>query len=513
MKPKEKKSTPRKPFARARRPPNPTNVTVSGGITVEAQAVEIGRDVTGRDKITAGDDVGGDKLVANQDIVQGDQFEYEVESGGIVVSKGGRLQQFIIDWPRSVQIALGVVAVAIVIIAVALIIPPAPVVANGGFELLQVSWEFGNAEIVQSGESAPSAVGERSAAIQLDGWVKQQVTLPPGESQLSVWYRSPHGQGHGALRIYFNADLILEIGRPANCADQLETAQGSGWCQTPPVTTSGYAKQTVWLKVAYTTMLAGRDGELFFIAARQSDNVLWVDNIEITHRVTADTPMPTAIPSLTSTWTPTPTRTSIPTATYSPTPTRTSIPTATYSLTPTRTPIPTVTYSLTPTHTPTHTPTATPAGVGIKVALPTPLPTIQLALPTQLPVLPFLSAPDPIYPVTNSVIYFLLTPTLNDCTDVKFAWNPVPDPGVTYTVDVQMNTGSNVARMLDTSSTSTAIKICAGNYRWRVRATRVSDGQIGPWSNWIPFSVKFYIPPITPTAIPVIPKVTQVIAP
>ncbi|HZY42331.1 MAG TPA: hypothetical protein VFF59_10070, partial [Anaerolineae bacterium] len=84
-------------------------VNVSGGANLEAQQIEVGGDVVGRDKIIGGDEVRGDKEVI------------EVAPGGVVVAKGGLLAN--IHLPRSMQIAIGIVAVAIVVLVVKAVMP------------------------------------------------------------------------------------------------------------------------------------------------------------------------------------------------------------------------------------------------------------------------------------------------------------------------------------------------------------------------------------------------------
>jgi hypothetical protein len=158
-----------------------------------------------------------------------------------------------------------------------------------------------------------------------------------------------------------------------------------------------------------------------------------------------------------------------------PTPTQTS----SLTLTPLYTPNPTKTFTPTSTFTPTRTLTPT-----------------STLTPTNPPPL---SAPQPISPEAHQVFYFFVK---DGCTNVTFIWRSVSEADVTYTLDLQTNTGSNFASFVGMSGTTTSIKFCAGNYQWRVRATRVSNGQIGPWSPWIPFRVKkWHIPPM-PTSTP-----------
>lgn len=78
-----------------------SETNVSGGVYVDAGEVSIAGDVVGRDKI-------------------------EAEAGAIVVGKGGRLRQVIIDLPRSVQIAIGAVAVALIALIAIVIVSSAP---------------------------------------------------------------------------------------------------------------------------------------------------------------------------------------------------------------------------------------------------------------------------------------------------------------------------------------------------------------------------------------------------
>src|SRR5512143_248860 len=75
-----------------------STTNVSGGVNVDADQVEVKGDVVGHDKI-------------------------EAEAGAIVVGRGGRLMQVVVNLPRSVQIAIAVVALAVVIMIVKAIIP------------------------------------------------------------------------------------------------------------------------------------------------------------------------------------------------------------------------------------------------------------------------------------------------------------------------------------------------------------------------------------------------------
>jgi len=84
-------------------------INVSGGANLEAQQIEVDGDVVGRDKIVGGDEVRGDKQV------------FEVAAGGVVVTKGGLLAN--IRLPRSVQISIGVVAIALVILVIRAVTP------------------------------------------------------------------------------------------------------------------------------------------------------------------------------------------------------------------------------------------------------------------------------------------------------------------------------------------------------------------------------------------------------
>src|SRR5512135_1813982 len=86
---------------------------VSGGVDLDAQHdVNISGDVVGRDKITQ--IVAGDQIAGDQEVI-------EVEPGGVVVAKGGRLTN--VHIPRGVQIAIGVAVVAIVIFVIKALTP------------------------------------------------------------------------------------------------------------------------------------------------------------------------------------------------------------------------------------------------------------------------------------------------------------------------------------------------------------------------------------------------------
>src|SRR6266498_1630225 len=156
------------------------------------------------------------------------------------------------------------------------------------------------------------------------------------------------------------------------------------------------------------------------------------------------------------------------------------LPRAEIFVTTTSTSTATNTFTSTPSHTSTPTRTLTPT--------PTYTPT-----PTNAPPL---SAPRLISPQAHQV-YYLIS---GSCTNMTFKWSSVSKTDVTYTLDLQTDTGSNVAFFPGISGTSMNIETCSGNYRWGVRATRISDGQMGPWSPWIPFKVKKWH--IRPTATP-----------
>jgi hypothetical protein len=158
-------------------------------------------------------------------------------------------------------------------------------------------------------------------------------------------------------------------------------------------------------------------------------------------------------------------------------------------------PIPTPTQTSSPTLTPSYTTNATktftPKPTSTRTLTPTPTLT-----PTNPPPL---SAPEPISPEAHQVYYFFVK---DGCTNVTFIWRPVSEADVTYTLNWQTNTGSNVASFVGIRGITTSINFCAGNYQWKVRATRVSNGQIGPWSPWIPFKVKKWHIPTMPTSTP-----------
>ena len=82
-----------------KRPAIVSTTTVTGGANVEADQVEVKGDVVGHDKI-------------------------EAEPGAIIVGRGGRLMQVVVNLPRGVQIAIGVVALAIVLVLIKALIPP-----------------------------------------------------------------------------------------------------------------------------------------------------------------------------------------------------------------------------------------------------------------------------------------------------------------------------------------------------------------------------------------------------
>ena len=165
----------------------------------------------------------------------------------------------------------------------------------------------------------------------------------------------------------------------------------------------------------------------------------------------------------------------------------TATPTATNTFTPTFTDTPTAspTSSFTPSPTETFTPTPT--------ATSTPTPTDTPTLTSPPPPL----APRPVSPAADQVYNVLLT----KCANVTFAWRPGSTEDVSYTLLVQTATGSRVVYAPNLRNTYTSATLCPGSYQWQVRATRISDGLTGPWSESIPFKVKLAvlkIPPIKP---------------
>lgn len=95
--------------ARRTTPPADEDKTTATGQNISASG-----DVVAGDKIVAGGDIAGG------DIVHGDQYE-NVAAGAVIVGRGGRLRQTIVNLPRGVQIAAGVATVALVAIVVVLI--------------------------------------------------------------------------------------------------------------------------------------------------------------------------------------------------------------------------------------------------------------------------------------------------------------------------------------------------------------------------------------------------------
>ena len=100
-----------------RDPKQPSSIesttNVSGGVDLDAQRdVNIGGDVVGRDKITQ---------IVEGDQIAGDQEVIEVEPGGVVVAKGGRLTN--VHIPRGVQIAIGIAVLAVVVLVIKVLTP------------------------------------------------------------------------------------------------------------------------------------------------------------------------------------------------------------------------------------------------------------------------------------------------------------------------------------------------------------------------------------------------------
>ena len=171
-------------------------------------------------------------------------------------------------------------------------------------------------------------------------------------------------------------------------------------------------------------------------------------------------------------------------------PTRTPTPTNTFTPTATSTSTSTPSHTPTPSYTPTPSLTFTPT----KTSTPTPTFTLTATIP------PPLAAPRPISPHANEKFSYFYFPS-GGCPTITFKWGSIQKTDVTYTLHVQNNAGSDIAYQPGITGTSMNIKICAGNYQWRVSATRISNGQIGPWSRWIPFKVmlsKINVPTPTP---------------
>lgn len=257
-------------------------VSRSGGVDVHAREVSAGRDIVGRDKLEAGDD-----------IIQADQY---VE------------RQTIINLPRSVQFAVGAAAAAMVGIVVVLAVCPWCLrndVPNGDFESGNLDgWEVnGPVQVVATGEPVTSTIGQRAAQIPLGASLQQTVTIRAKPPQLAVTYRSPGGTAQGTLKVYVNDDLILTL----SSTPKWNTA-------TIPLD-EHYVGQSVKVRLEYDAAVA-RAGGMLRRVAPQDDDVVWVDKIDITtiesDRITQATVEPSATSSPTATAPPTPVPTPTP---------------------------------------------------------------------------------------------------------------------------------------------------------------------------------------------------------
>jgi hypothetical protein len=244
----------------AEKPPDEEPAEVSGGANVEADNVEIGGDVVGRDKLVAGDD-----------IIQGDQ--YEVGPGAVVVGQGGRLIN--VSLPRGVQIAIGVIAVAALMIAFAVFGPVQTVVANGGMNgavgQAPEGWEVkGNVRVVETGSSPQSEAGDRAAEFEAGSELAQRIEIPPDKSQLVVRYRSPSGQSRSTLEVHLDEELMLQVANPSD----------TEWRESSVPVPPQLLGKTVFLRIQYVTA-TGRVGGRLYGLALKSDDVVWVDNVQI----------------------------------------------------------------------------------------------------------------------------------------------------------------------------------------------------------------------------------------
>jgi hypothetical protein len=154
------------------------NTNTSGGVDLDAQRdVDIDGDVVGRDKIVGDDEVHGDQQVIN------------VEAGGIVVAKGGRLTN--IHVPRAVQIAAGVAVLAFVALVIKAVMPASSGVKVNTEFVFDASQAMAQADrwsIAQSvlGDQATYATRREQLALRTIGGgciVSDDLTVPFGTDQ------------------------------------------------------------------------------------------------------------------------------------------------------------------------------------------------------------------------------------------------------------------------------------------------------------------------------------------
>ena len=263
----------------AQEPKEPTGGTpveqrmdISGGVNIEAENVSIAGDAVGRDKIQA-------------------------ESGAVVVTSGGHLQQTIVNLPRGVRIAIPVAAAALIIIALGVILPVREVVADGGFESGQSGnrsgkWQLSaGVRIVETDEEDTPDNGAYKASLPAgEAMTQPEVNIPTMPSEMTVWYRSQNGSSRGTLQVRFDNDIVYSQGVAAELA----------WEQAKfPINHEKYGGRTVTLTVEYVAP-AGRVGGLLRIAAQPDVNAIWVDNIQISEIEAETVAQVTAAPIATS---------------------------------------------------------------------------------------------------------------------------------------------------------------------------------------------------------------------
>jgi len=282
-------------------------VEVNDGVNLEGRDVSVGRDVVGRDELTASDD-----------IIQAEQY----------IEQQTNIRQTTIPWPRSVQIAIPVAAAAMVAIAIALFTTQtagAKLDFEEGPDVLEKLEIKGSVEIVETGEPEWSVVGRFAAQLRSGdsfedpAFAKVPSKQPDKIPVLKGIYRlAPGVTARGTITLWFNGSVACRI-----------SASEVDW--TPfECDISEHADKEVGLRVEYVAV-SGRAGGLLHPAILQDSDAVWVDNIEITEaesdtvaQVTIE-PTITPSPSPTSSPTPTPTVAPSPTPTYTPTTTPTSI--------------------------------------------------------------------------------------------------------------------------------------------------------------------------------------------
>jgi len=405
-----------------------------------------------------------------------------------------------------------------------------PGVQNGSFESGDVTaWIGEGIEVVAVENTGTPDVGQYAAQMKPGQALEQSARVPGvGQPQLTVWYRAPGGKASGVLKIYVNDQLEHTEDNLAEPTGKRVAAEAPDWF-VAVFNAEGFAGQEVTLRIEYAEA-ASRAGSVLRFPARQVDGVLWVDNVAFVAVQSLPAMVETA-PTLSATPPPGPDASPTPTparaATVTPTPRASA--TATRTRTPTAQPL-TFTwragafresgrndrgvgiwaqeifvearggvppYTILFDNVPKTTAPFQVFGlycigqVGTitvrsadgqtasqRVTIPAPL------CPTNTPSAPP-SIPNPLTPEPEGTVVIT-----NDCAGVAFEWEPVPESGVTYALQVRSSDLILVADVAGIGATTSTAELCVDFYEWRVQAVRASDGLAGSWSDWIPFDVR-----------------------